>query len=185
VRTLSLISPAVPDIRRFRAHPLRSDPRVAALVVPGLGGYAMRKASAIPVETRVKATFALCFADPSRCSPTRLVQTIEDAQALSAKSWANRGFLRSLRGLARSQFLQPARGWATMRAVTAPTLVLWGDADRLVAPDLAAPVAEAIPGACLLVLPGIGHTAMMEDPVTTARAILGLVEDSATAPAPG
>jgi pimeloyl-ACP methyl ester carboxylesterase len=57
-----------------------------------------------------------------------------------------------------------------------PSLVIWGERDRLVAPDLAPYVAAAIPDARLLVLPDIGHTAMMEAPETTARAMLALTE---------
>ncbi len=65
-----------------------------------------------------------------------------------------------------------------MRRITAPTLVLWGDTDRLVAPDLAPYVAAAIPDSRLLVLDDIGHTAMMEDPVATARAMIALLDDA-------
>jgi pimeloyl-ACP methyl ester carboxylesterase len=57
--------------------------------------------------------------------------------------------------------------------------VLWGDTDRLVAPDLAPYVAAAIPDSRLLVLEHVGHTAMMEVPEITARAVLALVEDAA------
>lgn len=180
VRTLTLISPAVPDVR-LRVHPLRYDPRMAALVLPGLGVLAMRQAAGLPARTRVQATIALCFADPSRFPEHRLEQAIEDVEARSAMSWVNGAFLGSLRGLVRSQLAQGRRTWALMRTIAAPTLVIWGDTDRLVAPDLAAHVAAAIPGSRLLMLAGIGHTAMMEDPVTTARAVLALVEDAASA----
>ena len=71
-----------------------------------------------------------------------------------------------MRGLVRSQFLQDRAAWAAMRTITAPTLVLWGDEDRLVAADLAPFVAAAIPDARLLVLDHVGHVAMMEDPQT-------------------
>jgi pimeloyl-ACP methyl ester carboxylesterase len=84
-----------------------------------------------------------------------------------------------MRALARSQFVRGRSGWATMRTIAAPTLVLWGDTDRLVAPDLAPYVAAAIPDSRLLVMERIGHTAMMEDPIGSARALLGLVEDAA------
>ena len=87
--------------------------------------------------------------------------------------------LRSTRGLVRSQFLKNRSGWAAMRKITAPTLVLWGDEDKLVAADLAPFVAAAIPNARLLVLEHIGHVAMMEDPQTSARAELALLEDAA------
>ena len=36
-----------------------------------------------------------------------------------------------------------------------------------------------VPGARLLLLPGVGHVAMLEAPEETARAVLGLVEDAA------
>ena len=56
--------------------------------------------------------------------------------------------------------------------------MIWGDSDRLVAPDLAALVTNAIPEARLVVIADIGHTAMMEDPVTSARATVALLEDA-------
>ena len=66
-----------------------------------------------------------------------------------------------------------------MRRISAPSLVIWGDTDRLVAPDLAPYVAAAIPDSRLKVMERIGHTAMMEDPVTTARMMVALLEDAA------
>jgi pimeloyl-ACP methyl ester carboxylesterase len=179
VRTLTLISPAIPDLRP-RIYPLRHDPRMAALAVPGLGALGMRRMAALRPETRVKGTIKLCFADPLRYPPERLREAIAEARARKAMPWANVAFLRSMRGLALSQTLQGRRGWAAMRSIAAPTLVMWGDSDKLVAPDLAPYVAAAIPDARLLVLEDIGHTAMMEDPVTSARAMLALVEDSAS-----
>jgi len=181
VRTLTLISPAVPDVRRLRAHPLKHDPRMALLVVPGIGGMALRRLGRAAVEARVKATIALCLADPHRYPATRLEQDIAEARERMRMPWANEAMLRSMRGLARVQFLQARATWDAMRAITAPSLVLWGDTDRLVAPDLAGFVAAAIPDSRQLVLEHIGHTAMMEDPVTTARAIFGLIEDSVPA----
>jgi pimeloyl-ACP methyl ester carboxylesterase len=62
--------------------------------------------------------------------------------------------------------------------ITAPTLVVWGDRDRLVDVSLAPRVARTIPGARLIVLHNVGHVSQLEDPETTARAALALVEDS-------
>jgi pimeloyl-ACP methyl ester carboxylesterase len=179
VRTLTLISPAIPDVRRLRAHPLRHEPRMALLVVPGIGGMALRRLGKVAVEARVKATIALCFADPSRYPQARLEHDIAEAGERMRLPWANQAMLRSMRGLALMQFTQARSTWAAIRRVTAPTLVLWGDTDRLVAPDLAEHLAAGIAQSRLLVLRDIGHTAMMEDPVTTARAILALLEDNA------
>jgi pimeloyl-ACP methyl ester carboxylesterase len=41
--------------------------------------------------------------------------------------------------------------------VRAPTLVIHGEADRLVAPSGGRATARAIPGARLLTIPGMGH----------------------------
>jgi pimeloyl-ACP methyl ester carboxylesterase len=178
VRTLTLISPAVPDIR-LRIHALRNDWRMALMVLPGIGDAAMRRiaATATP-EQRVRATIALCFADKTRFDPRRLAEAVREAEARMANAWTNDAFLRSLRGLARSQLAQGKQGWADLTKIAAPTLVIWGDTDRLVAPDLAPYVAGAVADSRLLELERIGHTAMMEDPVTTARAVVALLEDA-------
>jgi pimeloyl-ACP methyl ester carboxylesterase len=179
IRTLTLISPAVPDVK-VRLHPLRTDPRMAFLVVPGLGEAALKRMRSIGVETRAKATIAICFADPSRYPRARMDEAVSEGKARLRLPWAEKAMLRATRGLVRSQFGQRTATWAAIRSIRVPTLVLWGDTDRLVAPDLAPIVAAAIPGARLLVLDNVGHTAMMEDPVRTARAVLGLVEDTRT-----
>jgi len=177
VRTLTLISPAVPDVK-VRVHPLRSDPRMALLIVPGIGSMALKRMRAVDVATRVKATIAMCFADPSAYPQARFDEAVAEGRARLRLPWAEDAMLRATRGLVRSQFAQRAQTWAAMRTIAAPTLVLWGAQDKLVAPDLAPVVAAAIPDSRVLVLDHVGHTAMMEDPVTSARAMLGLVEDS-------
>jgi pimeloyl-ACP methyl ester carboxylesterase len=182
VRTLTLISPAVPD-NRIRAFPLRSDPRAALIVVPGLGEYVMRQhAKRYSVEARVRGTIALCFADASRYPQERLREAISEATARMAMPWAWTAVARTTRGLAAAQFLRGRVGWATLRKLAAPTLVVWGDTDRLVAPDLAGHVAAAIPDSRLLFLEDVGHTAMMEAPELTARAMLALTEGVAAIP---
>jgi pimeloyl-ACP methyl ester carboxylesterase len=180
VRTLTLISPAVPDLK-LRAHVLRSDWRMGLLVVPIVGMMALRKLGQSPVEARVKGTIALCFAEPSRLSERRYQEMVDEAAARADQPWVDQAMLRSTRGLVRSQLLKNRAGWAAMRKITAPTLVLWGDEDKLVAPDLAPFVAAEIPNARLLVLEHVGHVAMMEDPQTSARAELALLDDVAAA----
>lgn len=180
VRTLTLISPAVPDVK-VRAHPLRADWRMGLLIVPLLGMVAMRKLGQVPVESRVKGTIALVFADPSRLSAQRYRELVDEAEARVGMPWADLAVLRSTRGLVRSQYLHNRAGWAAMHEVTVPTLVIWGDEDKLVAPDIAPFVAAEIPDSRLLVLPHVGHVAMMEVPETCARAESALLEDVSAA----
>ena len=180
VRSLTLISPAVPD-NRPRLYPLKNDPRMALMAVPVLGESVLRTFNQrYAVEVRVDGTIAVCFADKSRYPEQRRQEAIEEARARDSMPWADRALLRSLRGLVRSNFFASRAAWTAMRAIEAPTLVLWGDTDRLVAPDLAPYVAAAIPQARVRVLEHIGHTAMMEDPVSSARAVVGLLEDVRT-----
>jgi pimeloyl-ACP methyl ester carboxylesterase len=178
VRTLTLISPAVPD-NRVRAFPLRNDPRAALVVVPGVGEAILRLYNKryTPAQ-RVKGTIKVCFADPKRYPPERLSEAIAEQTARMSLPWAESAVARSTRGLAAAQFLRSRVGWATLRSINVPTLVVWGDTDRLVAPDLAPYVAAAVPVSRLLVMTGVGHTAMMERPEETARAVLAMVEDA-------
>jgi pimeloyl-ACP methyl ester carboxylesterase len=75
----------------------------------------------------------------------------------------------------------PARVWQEMFAgllvyddraelarITAPTLLVWGDADTLVGRDKQQTLAELIPGAELVVYPDVGHTPRWEDPARFA-----------------
>lgn len=51
--------------------------------------------------------------------------------------------------------------------VRAPTLILWGELDRLIPPSDAHLFTRALPGAELHLLPGLGHVPHEEDPATT------------------
>lgn len=58
------------------------------------------------------------------------------------------------------------------RDVRAPATVAWGDRDKLLLPRQAERARKAIPQARHVSLPGCGHIPMVDDPETTARAIL-------------
>jgi pimeloyl-ACP methyl ester carboxylesterase len=55
--------------------------------------------------------------------------------------------------------------------IAAPTLVLFGDEDRIINPSAAQTFGERIKGAKIVLLPGIGHLPMEEAPDETAQAI--------------
>jgi pimeloyl-ACP methyl ester carboxylesterase len=64
---------------------------------------------------------------------------------------------------------------AGLRGLTVPTLVVHGDADPLVDISGGRRVAELVPGARLLVLPGTGHEIAGHDVPTLVSAILDLI----------
>jgi pimeloyl-ACP methyl ester carboxylesterase len=176
VRTLTLTSPAVPDLRPRR---LGTDPLLSLALVPGTAGLISRRIRRFPADSRARAVIKLCFADPSRVPPNRVAEAAEEIELRDGMSWSTDALLRSLRGLVWTYLAPPGGGlWGRMAEIMAPTVVIWGARDRLVSATLAARVARTIPDARLLVLDNVGHVAQLEDPVTTARAALALIEDA-------
>lgn len=58
-----------------------------------------------------------------------------------------------------------------------PTLVVWGESDRIVDPDYGRAFAAAIPGARFELLPGTGHVPQIETPGRLLAAILAFAAD--------
>ncbi len=176
LRTLTLISPAVPG----RRLPARSDPTLPLLLVPGLHRIAERRLMRMSPQERAQQVIELCFADPSRIPAQRLAEATEEVARRQELPWVHDALTGSLRGLV-AYYLRagPQGPWRLARSIDVPTLVIWGTEDRLVSVSLAPRLAKAITGSRLLVLPGIGHTAQLEDPRPTARAVLALLDASA------
>lgn len=59
--------------------------------------------------------------------------------------------------------------------IDVPTTVIVGSADALTPPSMSEPMAEAIPGATLVVLEGAGHLSNLEDPERFTDALRALV----------
>lgn len=174
LRSLTLISPAMPVLRPKRG----SDPLLPLLLLPGTIGIVQRRLAGYTPEQRARAVIELCFADPSRIPEQRLAEAAAEVSRRNELPWAMDAFTRSLRGLVGSYLLPGRRSpWRLAADVRAPTLVIWGGRDRLVDVALAPRAAATIPDARLLVLPEVGHTAQLEEPVTTARAVLALLEE--------
>jgi pimeloyl-ACP methyl ester carboxylesterase len=180
VATLTLVSPAMPVYR----VPPAVDRAVPLLLLPGVASLAERRLAGVPPEETVRTLVQVLFGDPGRVSAERIEQALDELRERGEQPWSDRALVRTMRGLIGS-YLRVGRlgAWAAARLVRRPTLVVWGESDRLVDPRLAPRLAAAVPGARLLVLEGVGHVAMLEEPRTTARAVLGLVEDAAEGPA--
>lgn len=183
VRTLTLVSPAVPDLRLRGER--GADPRLALLLAPGTTRIAEPRLSAIPAKDRAAGMLQFCFGDPDLVSEEDLDAAAGDLAWRRDLPWAQLALLGQLRGLMKA-YLHTGRGswWSAAAKVTVPTLVIWGTRDRLVDVRLARRTAQAFVDSRLLVLAGVGHVAQMEDPVSTARAIRMLWQSSSGAPRP-
>jgi pimeloyl-ACP methyl ester carboxylesterase len=176
VRTLTLVSPALPNLRPNRG----TDPRLPLLLLPGLRQLARRQLLAQTPEQRARAVLALCFADVGRVHPQRLAEAVAEVERRAALPHAEEAFAASLRGLVGSYLVRgPEALWARAARVQAPTLLVWGAQDRLVDVALAPRAAATFPDVRLLVLDDVGHVAQMERPDVVARAFLGMVEQIA------
>ncbi|HEV2781287.1 MAG TPA: alpha/beta fold hydrolase [Actinophytocola sp.] len=175
VRSLTLISPAVPDLRPSLRR--LSDPRLPLLFLPVVGPRVRRALATMPPRERAMQLIRLCFADPSQIPESRLAEAEEEATERAAMKWAGLALTMSAAGLFRAWLVPRARSlWAIAPRLTMPTLVVWGTEDRLVTVRKAPRLARMLPRARLLVLPRTGHVAQMERPVTVARAVLGMWE---------
>jgi pimeloyl-ACP methyl ester carboxylesterase len=63
-----------------------------------------------------------------------------------------------------------------LAAIACPTLVVWGEADRIADPDYGRAYAAAIPGARFELLPGTGHLPQLETPEQLMRAVWDFAE---------
>jgi pimeloyl-ACP methyl ester carboxylesterase len=60
---------------------------------------------------------------------------------------------------------------ADVKQVTAPTLILWGELDRLIPPEHAALFEKEIAGSTLVTFPQLGHVPQEEDATATVAAV--------------
>jgi pimeloyl-ACP methyl ester carboxylesterase len=175
VRTLTLVSPAMPD---RRPDPRRmADFRLALALMPGpIGERARDGLAAVAPRTRAEQVVRACFGDPSLVPEHRLAEAAEEIAIRNAQEWAREAGERTTRAMVVSWW--GASAWAIAARVRAPTLVIWGDRDRLVSPRLAARTVAAMQRARVLMLPGVGHVAQIEAPAMVARAVAGLWESA-------
>jgi pimeloyl-ACP methyl ester carboxylesterase len=175
VRTLTLVSPAVPDLRPFTSR--MSDSRLAIAYLPLIGASVRARISAEPLDTRVMRLLRLCFAEIDRVPQSRRDEAARELVERERLVWTNPALARSTLGLFRSWLVPRSKSmWTLAPRIKAPTLVVWGAADKLVTVRKAPRTARLIPRGRLLVLPRTGHVAQMERPGTVARAVLGMWE---------
>ncbi|KAA9155139.1 alpha/beta hydrolase [Amycolatopsis acidicola] len=175
VRSLTVISPAMPD---RRPDPRRlSDPLMALAYLPLIGRRARRKLASYGPRERAEQVIKLCFADPGAFPEHRLEELTEEHSARIGMRWANKAMAESTMGIFRTWFARGAASlWAIAPKVSAPSLVVWGTEDRVISVRRAGRTAKVLQKGRLLVLPRTGHVAQMERPVAVAKAVLGMWE---------
>ncbi|MFI8926126.1 alpha/beta fold hydrolase [Streptomyces sp. NPDC053474] len=174
VRTLTLVSPALPELRVQRtAVP------TGLLALPGVAGLFTRLTKEWTPAQRVRSVMGLCYGDPAKVSPEAFAAAVREMERRLAHPYFWDAMARSARGIVNAYTLGGQHGlWRQAERVLAPTLLVYGGRDRLVSYRMARRAAAAFGGSRLLTLPDAGHVAMMEFPDAVATAIRELVADA-------
>jgi len=174
VRTLTLVSPALPEIRAQRtAWP------TALLSVPGVARLFTKLTKDWSAEQRVRGVMALCYGDPNRVTPEAFRDAVEELERRLALPYFWDAMTRSSRGLVDAYTLGGQHGlWRQAERVLAPTLLVYGGRDQLVGYRMAQRAARSFRDSRLLSLPEAGHVAMMEYPDVVATAFRELLADT-------
>ncbi len=181
VRTLTLISPAMPTLRPQR----RTDPQLALLLIPSIAEMAVRWLAGVPVDQRSRAVIELCYHRPELVHAERIREAVEEFRRREGLEWTHEALIRSLRGLIGTYLLDHGERslWRAATRVTAPTLLIWGRYDRLVSVRLARRAERAFRHSRLIVIEDGGHVSQLEHPEVVASAVLELLDGQPPYPA--
>ncbi|MFF5146065.1 alpha/beta fold hydrolase [Streptomyces sp. NPDC013157] len=171
VRTLTLVSPALPELRVQRT----AMPTVL-LGLPGIAGLLTRTTGKWTAEQRVRGVLALCYGDPSRVTPEAFEHAVEELERRLRLPYFWDAMARSARGIVNAYTLGGQHGlWRQAERVLAPTLLIYGGRDQLVGYRMAHKAARSFRHSRLLSMPDAGHVAMMEYPGAVAGAFRELL----------
>ncbi|WP_432140096.1 MULTISPECIES: alpha/beta fold hydrolase [unclassified Streptomyces] len=171
VRTLTLVSPALPELRVQR-----SAVPTGLLSLPGAATLFSRLTREWTAEQRVRGVLGLCYGEPGRVSEEAFRHAVEEMERRLRLPYFWDAMTRSARGLVNAYTLGGQHGlWRQAERVLAPTLLVYGGRDQLVGFRMAQRAARAFRDSRLLTLPSAGHVAMMEYPDTVATAVRELL----------
>ncbi|MEV7238127.1 alpha/beta hydrolase [Streptomyces sp. NPDC051020] len=173
VRTLTLISPALPEIRvQWPAVP------TGLLAVPGVASLFSRMTKDMTAEQRTRGVMALCYGDPARVSEAGFLEAVAEMERRLELPYFWDAMARSARGIVDAYTLGGQHGlWRQAERVLAPTQLVYGGRDQLVSYRMARRASAAFRDSRLLTLPDAGHVAMMEYPEAVAQAFRELLDE--------
>ncbi|MGP3982654.1 alpha/beta fold hydrolase [Streptomyces sp. KR80] len=174
VRTLTLVSPALPEL----CPPLSALP-TALLALPGGTALFARLTRGWTAERRIREVLALCYGDPARVDPEGFSAAVKEYERRLGLPYFWDVMARTTRGVVDAYTLGGQHSlWRLAERVLAPTLLVYGGRDKLVSFRMAHRAAVAFRDSRLLTLPDAGHVAMMEYPEAVARAVRELLDDN-------
>lgn len=153
-------------------HPHRVDRLVLGCTTPG--GRKADRGSWRTIAEMVRSGMLPPAAGVHRVAPLLLSRETIDERRHVLDEWIAiaSSERKSRRGLF-GQLLAGGRhdAYQQLERITAPTLVVTGDADRLIPPSNSRILAERIPGAELIMLEGVGHDFTSDRPAESAEVV--------------
>ena len=172
VRSLTLVSPALPDLM-----PMRTNIQLPIIALPGVGDRVATRIAKLPVERRVQATLNMVYADPASVPPQLVREAQEDAALLATKPWVGTALQAALRGILATYFDRgPDAPWKLADRITVPVLLVYGQQDKLVNARAARRASKHFRHCRVMVVPHSGHVSQMEHPEIVARGWRTLIE---------
>ena len=172
---------------------LRSPGRVAALALldPSMPGLRWRyllgftrvfpsEFGALPFLLRerwMELVIRRLFAHPGRVSDEAFAAAAAEFIRIYRDPRARVAFLSTLRHIVTER---PEPFFRSLRRIRQPTLVVFGDQDRLVPPRLGVRLAEHLPDARFVVLPDVGHVPQFEATADTLAILTRFLADVPT-----
>ncbi len=168
VRTLTMISPALPNQRLMPTHLMIAAQGIP--VIPRILGFSH---STLTSQDRARMMFEWCYGDPDRLRPDRFQHAIAEVERRADLGYSMQAFIGSSRGIGRS-FLPhgPSNTWRMAKRVKAPTLAIFGAKDRLVDYRVSTRVGKAFSDSLTVIMSDVGHVAQMETPERVATLLL-------------
>ena len=181
VRTLTLVSAALPDRR-----PHRQTAHFPVIALPVLGDRLVRQFARLPAEQRIAGVIQTCYHDPGSIHPARIALSVEELRRRDGLGYD----IAVITGAARTLVAETLRPggvslWRDAARLRMPALVLFGSHDKLVSADLAGRAARTFPDARVVVLPDTGHLGQMEHPATVASLFREMVNSTRNEPGRG
>lgn len=172
VAGMVLASPALP-LSATRALPL--PPAlvlgIGALAVPGLGEGLLALAARRDEDpmTANDAMLAATFAEPDRLLAPEYADLYADEVAMFAAPWRRRALLSMTRSVLAATVRPGA--WRSWRDAVAPTVLLWGEQDRLLPRSMLESARRHRPDWDVRELPGVAHVPQFDDPDAYLEAV--------------
>ncbi|WP_077063256.1 alpha/beta hydrolase [Streptomyces sp. MP131-18] len=178
VRTLTLVSPALPELT-----PQRTALPTGLLGLPGMPRLMPRMTREMTAGQRARQVLRLCYGNPARITPEDFAAAEAELERRQSLPYFWDSLTRSARGLVNAYTLGGQHSlWRQAERVLAPTLLVYGVRDRLVSFRMARRAGRAFGFSRLVVLPEAGHMAMMEYPDEVAVAFRDFFAETAAPP---